>query len=149
MPASCVYVSSVCPGDTVFFDELKEIPRRFPDIDLALLHAGSVRRRTICAFHASHEAHGCTLSSLGQIKPRGGRTFPILALFSCVHRTGLSRSQAPVGVDAGRIDKHGQLRPMIDAPGTRPLFPVSGAAPNFGNASVLLLSMKLELCTST
>ena len=27
-------------GDTVFFDELKEIPRRFPDIDLALLHLG-------------------------------------------------------------------------------------------------------------
>jgi hypothetical protein len=25
-------------GDTLFFDELKEIPRRFPDIDLALLH---------------------------------------------------------------------------------------------------------------
>ena len=28
-------------GDTVFFDELKEIPRRFPDIDLALLHLGA------------------------------------------------------------------------------------------------------------
>jgi L-ascorbate metabolism protein UlaG (beta-lactamase superfamily) len=27
-------------GDTVFFDELNEIPRRFPDIDLALLHLG-------------------------------------------------------------------------------------------------------------
>ena len=27
-------------GDTVFFDELKEIPRRFSDIDLALLHLG-------------------------------------------------------------------------------------------------------------
>jgi L-ascorbate metabolism protein UlaG (beta-lactamase superfamily) len=27
-------------GDTVFFDELKEIPLRFPDIDLALLHLG-------------------------------------------------------------------------------------------------------------
>jgi L-ascorbate metabolism protein UlaG (beta-lactamase superfamily) len=27
-------------GDTIFFDELKEIPRRFPDIDLALLHLG-------------------------------------------------------------------------------------------------------------
>jgi L-ascorbate metabolism protein UlaG (beta-lactamase superfamily) len=27
-------------GDTVFFDELKEIPRRFPDIDLALLQLG-------------------------------------------------------------------------------------------------------------
>ena len=27
-------------GDTLLFDELKEIPRRFPDIDLALLHLG-------------------------------------------------------------------------------------------------------------
>ena len=27
-------------GDTVLFDELKQIPRRFPDIDLALLHLG-------------------------------------------------------------------------------------------------------------
>jgi L-ascorbate metabolism protein UlaG (beta-lactamase superfamily) len=27
-------------GDTVFVDELQEIPRRFPDIDLALLHLG-------------------------------------------------------------------------------------------------------------
>jgi L-ascorbate metabolism protein UlaG (beta-lactamase superfamily) len=27
-------------GDTVVIDELKEIPRRFPDIDLALLHLG-------------------------------------------------------------------------------------------------------------
>jgi L-ascorbate metabolism protein UlaG (beta-lactamase superfamily) len=27
-------------GDTIFFDELSEISRRFPDIDLALLHLG-------------------------------------------------------------------------------------------------------------
>lgn len=27
-------------GDTLFVDELKEIPQRFPDIDLALLHLG-------------------------------------------------------------------------------------------------------------
>jgi L-ascorbate metabolism protein UlaG (beta-lactamase superfamily) len=27
-------------GDTLLFDDLKEIPRRFPDIDLALLHLG-------------------------------------------------------------------------------------------------------------
>jgi L-ascorbate metabolism protein UlaG (beta-lactamase superfamily) len=27
-------------ADTVFFDELKKIPRRFPDIDVALLHLG-------------------------------------------------------------------------------------------------------------
>ena len=27
-------------GDTVLVDELKEIPRRFPDVDLALLHLG-------------------------------------------------------------------------------------------------------------
>ena len=34
-----LYVS----GDTVVFDELKEIPRRFPDIDMALFHLGGAR----------------------------------------------------------------------------------------------------------
>jgi L-ascorbate metabolism protein UlaG (beta-lactamase superfamily) len=30
-------------GDTLIIDELREIPRRFPDIDLALLHLGGTR----------------------------------------------------------------------------------------------------------
>jgi L-ascorbate metabolism protein UlaG (beta-lactamase superfamily) len=30
-------------GDTLMHDELKDIPRRFPDIDLALLHLGGTR----------------------------------------------------------------------------------------------------------
>ena len=30
-------------GDTLLFDDLGEIPRRFPDIDLALLHLGGTR----------------------------------------------------------------------------------------------------------
>lgn len=30
-------------GDTLVIDELKEIPRRYPDIDLALLHLGGTR----------------------------------------------------------------------------------------------------------
>lgn len=30
-------------GDTLVVDELKEIPRRFPDIDIALLHLGGTR----------------------------------------------------------------------------------------------------------
>jgi L-ascorbate metabolism protein UlaG (beta-lactamase superfamily) len=34
-----IYVS----GDTLHYDELKEIPRRFPEIDLALLHLGGTR----------------------------------------------------------------------------------------------------------
>lgn len=34
-----IYIS----GDTLAIDELKEIPRRFPDIDLALLHLGGTR----------------------------------------------------------------------------------------------------------
>jgi L-ascorbate metabolism protein UlaG (beta-lactamase superfamily) len=34
-----LYVS----GDTLVYDELKEIPRRYPDIDLALLHLGGTR----------------------------------------------------------------------------------------------------------
>ena len=35
-PAFRIYIT----GDTLLFDELKEIPRRFPDVDLALLHLG-------------------------------------------------------------------------------------------------------------
>jgi L-ascorbate metabolism protein UlaG (beta-lactamase superfamily) len=30
-------------GDTLVIDDLKEIPRRFPDVDLALLHLGGTR----------------------------------------------------------------------------------------------------------
>jgi hypothetical protein len=30
-------------GDTLVIDALKEIPRRYPDIDLALLHLGGTR----------------------------------------------------------------------------------------------------------
>jgi L-ascorbate metabolism protein UlaG (beta-lactamase superfamily) len=30
-------------GDTLIIDELQEIPRRFPEIDLALLHLGGTR----------------------------------------------------------------------------------------------------------
>jgi L-ascorbate metabolism protein UlaG (beta-lactamase superfamily) len=30
-------------GDTLVIDELKEIPRRFPNIDVALLHLGGTR----------------------------------------------------------------------------------------------------------
>lgn len=30
-------------GDTLMYDDLREIPRRFPDIDLALLHLGGTR----------------------------------------------------------------------------------------------------------
>lgn len=38
-PAYRLYIS----GDTLAIDELKEIPKRFPDIDLALLHLGGTR----------------------------------------------------------------------------------------------------------
>ena len=30
-------------GDTLVYDDIREIPRRFPDIDLALLHLGGTR----------------------------------------------------------------------------------------------------------
>lgn len=30
-------------GDTLLYDDLREIPRRYPDIDLALLHLGGTR----------------------------------------------------------------------------------------------------------
>ena len=38
-PAYRIYIS----GDTLVFDELKEIPRRYPGLDLALLHLGGTR----------------------------------------------------------------------------------------------------------
>jgi L-ascorbate metabolism protein UlaG (beta-lactamase superfamily) len=30
-------------GDTLIYDEIREIPKRFPDIDLALLHLGGTQ----------------------------------------------------------------------------------------------------------
>jgi len=38
-PAYRMYIS----GDTLVYDDLQEIPRRYPDIDLALLHLGGTR----------------------------------------------------------------------------------------------------------
>jgi L-ascorbate metabolism protein UlaG (beta-lactamase superfamily) len=38
-----VKVSLYITGDTLVIDELKEIPRRYPNIDLALLHLGGTR----------------------------------------------------------------------------------------------------------
>jgi L-ascorbate metabolism protein UlaG (beta-lactamase superfamily) len=37
--ATRIYIT----GDTLVIDELREIPRRFPDIDIALLHLGGTR----------------------------------------------------------------------------------------------------------
>jgi L-ascorbate metabolism protein UlaG (beta-lactamase superfamily) len=38
-PAYRIYIS----GDTLVYDDIAEIPRRFPDVDLALLHLGGTR----------------------------------------------------------------------------------------------------------
>jgi L-ascorbate metabolism protein UlaG (beta-lactamase superfamily) len=38
-PAYRIYIS----GDTLVFDDIAQIPRRFPDVDLALLHLGGTR----------------------------------------------------------------------------------------------------------
>ncbi len=38
-PPLRVYIS----GDTLVYDDIREIPRRFPDIDIALLHLGGTR----------------------------------------------------------------------------------------------------------
>jgi L-ascorbate metabolism protein UlaG (beta-lactamase superfamily) len=42
-PAASVPLRLYVSGDTLVFDDLREIPRRFPDIDLALLHLGGTR----------------------------------------------------------------------------------------------------------
>jgi L-ascorbate metabolism protein UlaG (beta-lactamase superfamily) len=38
-PALCLYIS----GDTLVFDQLQEIPRRYPSVDLGLFHLGGTR----------------------------------------------------------------------------------------------------------
>jgi L-ascorbate metabolism protein UlaG (beta-lactamase superfamily) len=38
-PAYSLYIS----GDTLVFDQLRQVPRRYPHIDLALLHLGGTR----------------------------------------------------------------------------------------------------------
>jgi L-ascorbate metabolism protein UlaG (beta-lactamase superfamily) len=38
-PGYRIYIS----GDTMVYDDIREIPRRYPDIDLALLHLGGTR----------------------------------------------------------------------------------------------------------
>jgi len=38
-PTPRIYIT----GDTLIIDELEEIPRRFPEIDIALLHLGGTR----------------------------------------------------------------------------------------------------------
>jgi L-ascorbate metabolism protein UlaG (beta-lactamase superfamily) len=42
-PAGGLALRLYITGDTLMHDELKDIPRRFPDIDLALLHLGGTR----------------------------------------------------------------------------------------------------------
>lgn len=41
--AGNVHLRMYISGDTLIHDRLKEIPRRFPDVDLALLHLGGTR----------------------------------------------------------------------------------------------------------
>ena len=38
-PAYRIYIT----GDTLVYDEIQDIPKRFPDIDLALLHLGGTK----------------------------------------------------------------------------------------------------------
>jgi L-ascorbate metabolism protein UlaG (beta-lactamase superfamily) len=42
-PAGSVRVTFYITGDTLVFEDIKEIPRRHPNIDLALLHLGGTR----------------------------------------------------------------------------------------------------------
>ncbi len=57
-----MYVS----GDTLVFDQLRQIPRRFPDIDLALLHLGGTR--VLGVLVTMDDAQG--VEALGIIRPR-------------------------------------------------------------------------------
>jgi L-ascorbate metabolism protein UlaG (beta-lactamase superfamily) len=42
-PAGATVFQLYITGDTLLFNQIKEIPRRYPDIDLALLHLGGTR----------------------------------------------------------------------------------------------------------
>jgi L-ascorbate metabolism protein UlaG (beta-lactamase superfamily) len=42
-PAGVVLFTLYITGDTLVFDDIKEIPRRYPNVDLALLHLGGTR----------------------------------------------------------------------------------------------------------
>lgn len=42
-PAGTTALSIYITGDTLVYDQLREIPRRYPEIDLALLHLGGTR----------------------------------------------------------------------------------------------------------
>jgi L-ascorbate metabolism protein UlaG (beta-lactamase superfamily) len=58
-------------GDTLVFDDLKEIPRRYPEIDLALLHLGGTRVLGILVTMDAKEGVQC----LRLVQPR--RAIPI------------------------------------------------------------------------
>jgi hypothetical protein len=42
-PAGVVLFTLYITGDTLVFDDIRDIPRRYPDVDLALLHLGGTR----------------------------------------------------------------------------------------------------------
>ena len=58
-------------GDTLVFDDLKEIPRRYPDVDLALLHLGGTRVLGILVTMDAEQGVQC----LKLVQPR--RAIPI------------------------------------------------------------------------
>lgn len=66
-PLVRLYVS----GDTLLIDELAEIPRRFPDIDLGLLHLGGTRVLGVMVSMDAEQGVGC----LKLVNPR--RVIPI------------------------------------------------------------------------
>ncbi len=66
-PLVRLYIS----GDTLLIDELGEIPRRFPDIDLGLLHLGGTRVLGVLCSMDDEQGVGC----LKLVNPR--RAIPI------------------------------------------------------------------------
>jgi L-ascorbate metabolism protein UlaG (beta-lactamase superfamily) len=66
-PLVRIYVS----GDTLLIDELAEIPRRFPEIDLGLLHLGGTRVLGVLVSMDDEQGVGC----LKLVNPR--RAIPI------------------------------------------------------------------------
>ena len=102
-------------GDTLFHDDLREIPRRYPEIDLALLHLGGTRVLGLLLTMDARQG----LRTLRLIKPR--QAIPIHYNDYTVFRSPL-RDFARAVSDAGLRDRvtylrHGEVYSLDGAAG--------------------------------
>ena len=117
MPRFRLYIT----GDTLFIDDLAEIPRRYPEIDLALLHLGGTRVLGILVSMDADQGVKC----LQLVNPR--RAVPIHFDDYDVFKSPLSDFQQAVAA-AGWADRVSYL----DRGDTLAIGPASAAAVTAG-----------------